>query len=155
MAPAVSATTRLADAVGQPDCVFGHLPRNRAWTRLQRVRVLERNRPTQYSCVPFLVPEPPKPLLHEYWWPSAAASSAATFAIVSKDGVVHLAAAVWIAAGTLRFTSPQGLSEGVPLEAIDREATRRLNSLSGLTLHLPAPQAASPNLGSRTEIRGR
>lgn len=92
------------------------------------------------------VPEPPpapppraNPVLHEYSWPAAGQSSAASFAIASKDGVVRFAAAVWFQNGMLLYKDPNGSDGRLDLAAVDGEATRRLNAERGLTLQIPIP----------------
>jgi len=87
------------------------------------------------------VEEPPAvtPQIREYASPvaSSPASEAATFAIVLKDGKVLSAAAVTAQGSVLQIVDPDGQHQRVPLDSIDREATRRRNAERNLRLQLP------------------
>jgi len=83
-------------------------------------------------------PPPATPVVQEYSWPPDSDSgSAATFAIVSKDGTVHRALAVWIQDESLCFTTPNGIGQQLPLNEVDGKATTRKNA--ELKLKLPMP----------------
>jgi hypothetical protein len=95
--------------------------------------------------VPAVPSVPPKAEIHEY--KQAAASSAPStvgeaqaFAIVLKDGSVHSAVAVTVQHSGLYYVEPDGGHRLVSLDALDREATLRLNRERKLQLQLPALQ---------------
>jgi len=83
-------------------------------------------------------PEPARLVTHEYNWPDAAKSGAGHFALVSSDGSVRFAVAVWVQDGRLQYTQTDGTAGSAPLDTIDREATRRLNAENRLSFSLPA-----------------
>jgi hypothetical protein len=83
--------------------------------------------------------EPPKSEIHEYQRTSAAGQEQA-FAIVLKDGSVHSAVAVTVQHSALYYVEPDGGHRLVSLEALDREATERLNRERNLQLQLPPAQ---------------
>jgi hypothetical protein len=95
--------------------------------------------------VPAVAAEQPSviPQIREYAAPVAPASGAepATFAIVLKNGSVLSAAAVTVQGNALQIVDPDGEHRRVPLDAIDRETTRRRNAERNLRLQLPAPGA--------------
>jgi hypothetical protein len=100
--------------------------------------------PPAVVVVPMMPPPPPPPppppirsSIQEYSWPAANRSSAATFAIATKDGTVRYASSVWSQDGSLMFVSPEGQSGKLDLASIDVPATGRLNSERGLTLQIP------------------
>jgi len=81
-----------------------------------------------------------RPVLLEYPWPESPGPSAATFSLVLKDGSVRFAAAVWEQDGAVHYTAADGIAGELPLDAIDADATHRLNAEAGLVLWLtPAP----------------
>ena len=82
---------------------------------------------------------PPTPEIHEYSGASAAPASdeQPAYAIALKDGSVHAAAAVTVQDNTLHYVDPDGQHRLVPLDMVDREATRRLNRERNLRLQLP------------------
>jgi len=86
---------------------------------------------------PLPPPPPAQPVIREYHWPDAGSTPSATFSLVSKDGVVRLALAVWAQDNELRFTALDGASGRLSLDAVDRDATARLNAEKHLTLRLP------------------
>ncbi|MCU1337368.1 MAG: hypothetical protein JWO19_2949 [Bryobacterales bacterium] len=81
--------------------------------------------------------------VHEYPATAAATLEAepATFTIVLKNGSSLSATAVTVQGNALKIVEPDGEHRRVPLDAIDREATRRLNAQRNLRLQLPAPPA--------------
>lgn len=88
---------------------------------------------------PAAAEQPPvTPQIHEYSAPGAPASGTepATFAIVLKDGRTLSATAVTIQSGALQIVEPDGEHRRVPLDSIDREATRRRNAERNLRLQL-------------------
>ena len=100
--------------------------------------------PPLYVLVPPAPSVPPKPEIHEYQ--QAAATSAPStggrgqaFAIVLKDGSVHSAVAVTVQHSALYYVEPDGGHRLVSLDALDREATVRLNRERKLQLQLPQP----------------
>jgi hypothetical protein len=88
--------------------------------------------------------EPPAvtPQIHEYPAPavppSAAAQEAAqaTFAIVLKNGQVLSATIATVQGNALQIVDPEDEHHRVPLDSIDREATRRRNAERNLRLQL-------------------
>jgi hypothetical protein len=81
--------------------------------------------------------EPPRPEIHEYPSAAPAANEDQTFAIVLRDGSVRSAVAVTVQKGALYYVEPDGAHRLVSLEALDREATLRLNRERKLQLQLP------------------
>ena len=81
---------------------------------------------------------PVTPQIHEYSAPGAPVSETepATFVIVLKDGRTLSATAVTIQNGALQMVEPDGEHRRVPLDSIDREATRRRNAERNLRLQL-------------------
>jgi len=99
----------------------------------------------QFAPPPVAVVEPPV-TAHIQEYPAAAAaprsdSEPVMFAIVFKDGSVLPAAAVMTQGDALQIVDADGQHRRVPLNAIDREATRRRNAEHNLRLQLPAPAA--------------
>jgi len=82
-------------------------------------------------------PPPVTPVVREYSWPDSGNGSATAFAIVSKDGKVHRAIAVWVQDERLCFTTPQGVGQQLSLTEVDGKATTRTNA--ELKLKLPMP----------------
>jgi hypothetical protein len=93
--------------------------------------------PPLYVVVPAVPAAPPKAEMHEYSHPSATGDEQA-FAIVLRDGSVHSAVAVTVQANGLYYVEPDGAHRLVKLDALDREATARLNRERKLQLQLPA-----------------
>jgi len=83
-------------------------------------------------------PEPPRLAVRSYVWPDTATPTEAinTFAIVSKDGSMRSAIAVWVQGTELRYRTEEGGGR-VPLAQIDREKTLRVNAERGLRFWLP------------------
>ena len=96
--------------------------------------------PQVVAALPARPPELPiRPEVHEYNWPSSPSdSSAASFSIVSKDGRVQSATAVWVQDDTLRYVTPDGSESRMPIDSIDRQATRQRNAEKQLNICLPA-----------------
>ena len=90
---------------------------------------------------PPIPPEPPaRPVMHEYSWPRQNAPSVKAFFIVSKDGQVRRAVAIWVLNDELHYAGVPGSPCGtVPLDAVDMERTRRLNAEEGLTWPIADP----------------
>jgi hypothetical protein len=82
-------------------------------------------------------PPPATPVVQEYSWPDSDRGSATAFAIVSKDGTVHRAIAVWVQDESLCFTTPNGIGQQLPLNKVDGKSTTRMNA--ELKLKLPMP----------------
>ena len=87
-------------------------------------------------------PAPPSPptrsVIREYNWPASTSQPASTISLVSKDGTVRLAIAVWTEDGVVHYTSRDGTVGRVPLDSIDRAATARTNAAGQVNLWLPA-----------------
>lgn len=96
--------------------------------------------PHLYVLVPPAPIEPPRPEIHEYQSAAPAANEDQTFAIVLRDGSVHSAVAVTVQKGALYYVEPDGAHRLVSLEALDREATQRMNRERKLQLQLPPAQ---------------
>jgi len=80
-----------------------------------------------------LAPPPPAPIVRpevrEYHWPSSGSdSNATTFSIVSRDGRVESASMVWVQDNAVCFVTPDGDQGRIPLDSIDRKATRQRNA---------------------------
>ena len=100
--------------------------------------------PEQESWAPIVVQPPPPPVrpeIHEYTWPESATN--AVFSIVAKDGSVQSAVAVWVQGNSVRYIGPDGTAGHLPLDSVNRQATRKANSEKNLTLALPAGQGPS------------
>jgi hypothetical protein len=100
--------------------------------------------PPFYVLQPPAPSVPPQPEIHEYQQPAAASAPKTVdervFAIVLKDGTVHSAAAVTVQRNALYYVEPDGGHRLVSLDALDREATGRLNRERKLRLQLPPAQ---------------
>jgi hypothetical protein len=83
-------------------------------------------------------PPPPQPELREYKWPEAGNDPSAVFTIVLNDGSSRSATAVWVQGNTVRYFTPDGTAGRMPLESVNRAATRTANVAKNLTLALPA-----------------
>ena len=83
-------------------------------------------------------PPPPQPELHAYSWPESSNDPSALFTIISKDGAVSFAVAVWVQYNTVCYFAPDGSAGSLQLSSINREATRTANAAKSLTLSLPA-----------------
>jgi hypothetical protein len=94
--------------------------------------------PTVYVLVPQAPPEPAKAEIHEYEPPVGSTPAMdQTFAIVLRDGSVRSAVAVTVQKSQLYFVDPEGGHRLVSLDAVDREATLRVNRERNLRLQLP------------------
>jgi hypothetical protein len=87
-------------------------------------------------------PPPPPPrarlVVNEYHWPpSGDKPSAATYSIVSKDGRVESATAVWVQGDALCYVKPGGGQGRTPIVSIDRQHTRQRNAEKQLEFSLP------------------
>jgi hypothetical protein len=91
----------------------------------------------QVEALPPPPPPPIRPETREYTWPAAETDSSATFSIVSKDGQVQSATAVWVQDQTLCFFTPDGNKGRMAIESVDRQATRQRNAEKQLSLWLP------------------
>jgi len=78
------------------------------------------------------------PQIHEYAAPAAPSpgTEQATFAIVLKNGSTLSATAATVQGSALQIVDPEGEHRRVPLDSIDREATRRRNAERNLRLQL-------------------
>ena len=89
-----------------------------------------------------VLPPPPAPApafrsqVHEYHWP-ASGNGAANFSIVSKDKRVQPATMVWVQDNALWYITPGGSEARIPLDSIDRQATRLRNAEKHLSFWLP------------------
>jgi|HubBroStandDraft_4_1064222.scaffolds.fasta_scaffold18330_3 hypothetical protein len=93
--------------------------------------------PPLYVLMPPVPAEPPRPEIHEYQSSAPTANEDQTFAIVLRDGSMHSAVAVTVQKGALYYVEPDGAHRLVALNALDREATERLNRERKLQLQLP------------------
>jgi hypothetical protein len=94
--------------------------------------------PESYTPPP---PPPVRPELHQYTWPESGSDPTAVFAIVSKNGNVRPAVAVWVQGDTVRYITPEDHDGRLALDSVDREATRSANAAKHLVLALPAPSS--------------
>ena len=85
--------------------------------------------------------EPARPVTHEYKWP-AADNRLGALGVVSKDGTVRLAVAMWTQDGMLHYVTKDGVAERIAIDALDHEAMRRLNAENRLPTPLPAVASA-------------
>jgi hypothetical protein len=78
------------------------------------------------------------PQIREYPSPGAppGEGAPATFAIVLKNGSKLSATAATVQGSALQIVDPDGEHHRVPLDSIDREATRRRNAERNLRLQL-------------------
>ena len=94
--------------------------------------------PRSYTPPP---PPPVQPELHKYTWPESGSDPAALFSIVSKDGIVHTAVAVWVQSDIVHYITPEDHDGRLALDSVDREATHSANAAKHLVLALPAPSS--------------
>ena len=111
--------------------------------------------PPNYPATPTLVITPPAPVyavdepapaprseIREYKSteaPAASATEQPTFSIALKDGSVRSAVAVFVQGNMVAYVDPDGRQERVPGDAVDRDATKRLNQGLKVNLYLPPP----------------
>jgi hypothetical protein len=88
-----------------------------------------------------------RPEIRDYKEPAAAAAApptvqaeGATFVIALDNGSRHSANAVWVQNSVLHYIDSEDRHHQVPLKAVDRELTRKLNRDRKLDLWLPAAQ---------------
>ena len=96
---------------------------------------------TPETALPAAPPLPVQGHVREYAKTNAPETSdapPAEFAVVGKDRVSHRAVAVWAQDGVLHYIDPDGAGGKMPLDAVDREATRQANAAKGLRLQLSA-----------------
>ncbi len=94
---------------------------------------------TPYPEVPAFTPPPPpvRSQMHEYHWPSSGDDPKAALSIVSTDGSVHHAIAVWVQDSMVCFVTPDGGGGHLPLSNVNRELTNQANKQQNLNLPLP------------------
>ena len=97
--------------------------------------------PPAYAPVPERPPETATMVIHEYQ-PLSAATPASegdqpVFAIVLKNSTILSASAVVVQNDALHIVDADGAHQRVSLEAVDREATKRVNRERKLQLQLP------------------
>ena len=98
--------------------------------------------PMQAPVQPLPPPQPARPVMQIYHWAESGGDPQANFSIVSRDGVVHQAAAVWLQDSDVRYTTANGGAGRMALAAVDCEATNRLNAQHQLSLRLPGCKAS-------------
>jgi hypothetical protein len=59
------------------------------------------------------------------------------FLIATKDAEIHAAAAYWVTGTTLNFVTLQGARSSVPLDQVDRDLSKRLNTGRSVEFELP------------------
>jgi hypothetical protein len=96
----------------------------------------------QTPTPPLPPPEPARPVMQIYHWAETGANPQATYSIVSRDGVVRHAVAVWVQDSEVRYTAANGADGRVAPAAIDCGATGRLNAEQQLSLRLPGCTAS-------------
>ena len=96
----------------------------------------------QAPTPPLPPPEPARPAMQIYHWAETGANPQATYSIVSRDGVVRHAVAVWVQDSEVRYTAANGAAGRVALAAIDCGATGRLNAEQQLSLRVPGCTAS-------------
>jgi hypothetical protein len=85
-------------------------------------------------------PTPPPPastVSPEYMWPDKGGDPKATFSIVSRNGSVRHAIAVWVEGSDVKYSAADGSAGRLELATLDCGATSRLNAQQSLTLPLP------------------
>lgn len=83
-------------------------------------------------------PPPARPEVREYQWPlTSGDSSATTFSIVYKDGLVESATAVWVQDDTLCYVTRDGGERRAQVASIDRDTTSLRNAEKELSFWLP------------------
>ncbi|MGA3046552.1 MAG: hypothetical protein ABSD67_08020 [Terracidiphilus sp.] len=98
---------------------------------------------------PAVVRPPGHPVITEYKWPAAAASSpsasltaseaeAQTFGLVLKDGSTLSAVSVFASDDGLHYVDPDARHMRIAMSEVDRAATLKLNRARKLDLYLPA-----------------
>jgi hypothetical protein len=98
--------------------------------------------PPPYAILPERAPETATTVIHEYQPLPAAATQTPEgdqpqFAIVLKNSTILSASAVIVQDGALHIVDPDGAHQRVSLDAVDREATKRVNRERKLQLQLP------------------
>ena len=96
---------------------------------------------TPETLMPAMPPRPVQGEVRDYTKtnpPETAQGPPAEFAVVGKDHVAHSAVAVWAQDNMLHYIDPDGAAAKMPLDAVDREATRLANAAKGLRLQLSA-----------------
>jgi len=93
---------------------------------------------------------PARSEMREYHWPSSGSedSSATTFSLVSKDGRVQSATAVWVQGNALCYYTPDQSTGRMLIDSIDRESTRQLNAGKQLNFWLPPERQTDLSLTS-------
>ena len=71
--------------------------------------------------------------------PPTTEAEESTFVIALSDGTRLAASAVWVQSSTVHYIDMDDLHHEVPLIAVDRQSTRKLNQERNLVLRLPAP----------------
>ena len=101
--------------------------------------------PLQPPAPQVIVQAPPRevrPEIHEYMAPGAASATepgeVASFVIALADGSLRSANAVWVQSGLLHYVDGDDNHHAIPLSAVDRQSTRKLNRERKLDLWLPA-----------------
>jgi hypothetical protein len=83
-------------------------------------------------------PAPAKSEMREYNWPSSGSdSSKTTYSIVSRDGQVEFATAVWVQGNEIGYYRPDHSTGRMTVDSIDSQATRQRNAEQKL-LWLPS-----------------
>jgi len=124
---------------GHPSYYDGYADSNYDGNGYQSLIIPE---PEQESWAPIVVQPPPPPVrpeIHEYKWPESASN--AVFSIVAKDGSVQSAVAVWVQGNSVRYIGPEGTAGHLPLDSVNRQATRRANSEKNPRWHCPPARA--------------
>ena len=96
--------------------------------------------PIQMPFQPPPRPEIAKPQLHEYKEPpgtTPATGEQPVFSLQLKGGSTQPAVLVWVSSGMVHYLDRQNKGHAVALDAVDREATLRVNREKNLELHLP------------------
>ncbi len=96
----------------------------------------------QAPAQPLPPPEPAHPVMQVYHWAEGGDNPQATFSIVSRDGVVRHAVAVWVQDSEVRYTAVNGAAGRMAASAIDCGASSRLNADQQLSLRLPGCRAS-------------
>ena len=97
---------------------------------------------------PIVIRQAPPPVvisaIHNYNFGAPAATPAGnaetTFLVALHDGSRLSATAVWVQGEVVHYIDTDDRARQLPLTAVDRDLTRKLNQERNLNLRLPAPQ---------------
>ncbi len=104
--------------------------------------------PQPHTPAPASTPSTPAAVMHEYRWPNPGEDSGTEFAIVSNDGAIQHAVAVWLQDGWICFVTPEGTARQLSPAEVDRQKTAQMNGqkkLKLLSIHNAQLAATNPH----------